>query len=160
MELLTKSEEQVKDYLKGLSDSEVLNYHREYCEANSYSDDEVYYNDEEFFEIYFSDVMAAIRAISYGDYTFTDEFVKFDGQANLETTNDIWDFVDIDELLNDAMENPERYDIEFEELDFMEMDDVELMEYLIKENIIPYTSSMEDYDREQMNDILIDYDLI
>lgn len=42
-----------------------------------------YYNDEEFFEIYFQQKDEVARAICYGDYRYNDTYVKFDGYMNL-----------------------------------------------------------------------------
>ena len=46
----------------------------------------VYENDDEFFQIFFeSKVMEAVRAVSYGDYNFMEEFVRFNGYGNIES---------------------------------------------------------------------------
>lgn len=50
---------------------------------------EVYNNDEEFFNMFFVDnPMEVARAIYYGDYNYNDEYVKFNGYANLESLSD------------------------------------------------------------------------
>lgn len=47
-----------------------------------------YENDEDFFEIFFTEKpMELARAISYGEFKFTDEYVQFNGYGNLETKN-------------------------------------------------------------------------
>jgi hypothetical protein len=49
---------------------------------------EYFYNDEEFFDIFFGiNTMDAVRAVCFGDYRYNDEFVKFDGYGNLESAN-------------------------------------------------------------------------
>lgn len=49
-------------------------------------------NDEEFFDTYFEGrTYEAVRASQYGDYSFSDRYVKFDGYSNLESTNSIMD---------------------------------------------------------------------
>lgn len=46
----------------------------------------VYENDDEFFQIFFeSKVMEAVRAVSYGDYNYMDEYVRFNGYGNIES---------------------------------------------------------------------------
>ena len=46
----------------------------------------VYENDDEFFQIFFeSEVMEAVSAVSYGDYNYMDEYVRFNGCGNIET---------------------------------------------------------------------------
>lgn len=58
-------------------------------------------NDEEFFEVYFDrNVIEAVRAVCYGNYKYTDEFVKFDGYGNLESCNKY----ELEEELEDNIE--------------------------------------------------------
>lgn len=40
-------------------------------------------NDDEFFEIYFSKPIEAVRAAYYGNYNYMDDYVKFDAYGNL-----------------------------------------------------------------------------
>lgn len=47
------------------------------------------YNDEEFFNVFFEGKpMEAVRAVFYGDYRYTDDYVKFDGYGNLESASE------------------------------------------------------------------------
>ena len=49
----------------------------------------VYENDDEFFQIYFeSKVMEAVRAVSYGDYSYLDDYVRFNGYGNIESLSE------------------------------------------------------------------------
>ena len=49
----------------------------------------VYENDDEFFQIFFeSKVMEAVRAVSYGDYNYMEEFVRFNGYGNIESLSE------------------------------------------------------------------------
>lgn len=49
-------------------------------------DNEVFVNDEEFFETFFNGkTMDAIRATQYGNYSISDEYVWFNGYANLDS---------------------------------------------------------------------------
>ena len=58
-------------------------------------------NDEEFFSIFFSaNVMEAVRAISFGNYNYNDDYVMFNGYGNLETM----DSYDYDKLLVESKE--------------------------------------------------------
>ena len=46
-------------------------------------------NDEEFFDTFFhNDPMEAVRSSYYGDYNYCDDYVRFNGYANLESFND------------------------------------------------------------------------
>lgn len=108
----------VLEHLKGLDESELLTIHNEYCQQANYTDDEVFYNDNEFFEMYFADkVLDAIRAVCYGEYEYTDEYVKFNGYGNIESSNYLDDLIDIDELAQYVLENPYDFDIELQDED-------------------------------------------
>ena len=116
METLKKTKDAVIEYLEGLSDSELLTAHRQMCENQNRCDDEIYDNDEEFFETYFSGkVNEAVRAVCYGDYEYQHDYVRFNGYANLESTNYLSDFIDLPDLADDILDNPHDYDVEFEE---------------------------------------------
>lgn len=107
--------EAIKDYLNDLSSSELVSIHNEYCNNNN-MDDTIYSNDEEFFSTFFdNDVIKAVRAASYGEYKFSDEWVMFNGYANLESFDYPNDRIDITELANNIQDNPNNYDIELEE---------------------------------------------
>lgn len=50
---------------------------------------EYYENDDDFFNAYFSsNVMDAVRAVSFGDYNYSDEYVRFDSYGNLESVSE------------------------------------------------------------------------
>jgi len=118
METIKKSIEAVTDYLKDLSNADLVRAHNQYCQNKNMSDDEIYNNDEEFFNVFFDGkVLEAVRAVSYGEFNYSDEYVMFNGYANLESFNDPSDHVDISEIAEDIMENENDYDIEFEEED-------------------------------------------
>lgn len=113
---ILKTTEAITDYLNGLDNSELVNVHNQYCQNANCSDDEIYSNDEEFFNIFFEGkVLEAVRAVSFGEYRYQDEYVIFNGYANLETFNNPADHVDISAIAADILENPENYDIELEE---------------------------------------------
>ena len=49
---------------------------------------EYFYNDEEFFNIYFGiNTLEAVRAVCFGDYKYADEYVRFNAYNNLESAN-------------------------------------------------------------------------
>lgn len=102
--------EAVLEYLNGLDNSELVNIHNEYCQNNGYSDDEIYNNDEDFFNTFFDGkVMEALRATHYGRFNFSDDFIKFNGYGNLITFSDTSDEIDLNAIANDIQENPHNY---------------------------------------------------
>lgn len=117
MNTIYKNFDSVKEYLRNLDDSELINIHNEYCQSTNNSDDEIYNNDEDFFNIFFEgNVMEAVRAVSFGEYSYSHDYVVFNGYANLETFNNPTDKVDIESIASDILENTENYyGIELEE---------------------------------------------
>ena len=95
--------------LEKLTNDELLTIHNEYCNENNCLDNMIFENDEEFFEIHFSSTLNAVRAVSFGEYEYQDKYVRFDGYANLESSNYVDEFADIDELAS-WIEEEEKYD--------------------------------------------------
>lgn len=108
----------VTEYLNGLTSSELVERWNEYAREHD-GDNEIFNNDEDFFNTFFDGkVLEAIRAISFGDYRYNDDYIKFDGYANLETFNDPSDNIDISELAQAIIDKPgDFYDIELEDED-------------------------------------------
>lgn len=117
MNTIYKNFDSVKEYLNNLDDSELVGVHNEYCQSVNNSDDEIYINDEDFFNTFFDGkVLEAVRAVSYGEYNYSHEYVKFNGYGNLESFDDPSDNVDLKSIAADILENPENYyGIELEE---------------------------------------------
>lgn len=98
-----------------LSDEQQIQMHNDYCQSCDYRDDEIYVNDEDFFDTYFNNkTMDAIRACFYGDYRYSDNYVKFNGYANLESFDYPDSHIDASDIIDDYMENPRNYSIELE----------------------------------------------
>ncbi len=75
---------------------------------SSFDDIQWWENDEDFFDTYFADdIMGAVRAVCYGEYNYTDEYVKINAYGNLETTNYIQDELEgyVDEIVDHLVEN-------------------------------------------------------
>lgn len=58
--------------------------HNEYCRENN-ADNEIFENDEDFLNEYFSNPADAVRAVYFGKYQYNDPYVWFNGYANLES---------------------------------------------------------------------------
>lgn len=63
-------------------------------------------NDEDFFNVYFTEPMEAVRAVCFGEYRYSDDYVRFDAYRNLKSASK-WDFND--ELTAGKDEIVERY---------------------------------------------------
>ena len=71
------------------------------CAMYNGSLDEIDVNDEEFFNIYFeNNVDKAVRAVCFGDYRYTDDFVMFNGYGNLQSFNEyeLKHYLDLNEM--------------------------------------------------------------
>jgi len=108
--------EAVKEYIGEMSNSKAITAHNQYCQNNNYSDNEIFDNDEDFFNTHFEGkVLEAVRAVSFGSYQYNHDYVKFDGYANLQSFNDPFAELDINEMAEDMLKNPNDYNIELEE---------------------------------------------
>lgn len=67
-----------------ISLSTKIAIHNEYCSENC-ADNEIFDNDDNFIDEYFSSPSEAVRAAYYGDYRVSDPYVWFNGYANLES---------------------------------------------------------------------------
>lgn len=99
-------------HLATLTDSDLVSIHNQYCQNNNYCDDEIYGNDEDFFETFFSTKLEAVRAVVYGEYNYTHDYVRFNWYGNVESfdTFGVSDMVDSPEkIAEDIIENPTDY---------------------------------------------------
>jgi hypothetical protein len=108
-----RMKEILKDYLQGLSDDNKISIHNETMQEINYYDDEIHYNDDDFFNTYFENKpLEAVRSAKYGDYNYVDEYVRFNGYGNLESFNtyNLDDYILYDEIV-DHMVDEEDYSI-------------------------------------------------
>jgi hypothetical protein len=118
--LVKKTTEAVADYLNNLSSDELVNIHNQICQNCNYPDDEIFCNDEEFFKTFFTDPNEAVRASFYGDYRYMDQYVKFNGYGNLDSTNYPESLIDVEAIAENIIEEPENYYLDFEFDEFEE----------------------------------------
>ena len=84
-----------------MNENELVQLNNEYCQSANYTDDEIFDNDKDFFLTFFeNDTIGAVRAVSYGNYNYSHNYVKFNGYGNLESfsyfsTNDLCENVEI-----------------------------------------------------------------
>ena len=89
------------EQIENMKTDELINLNNIYCSEANYHDDEIYVNDDDFFNTFFqNDVIGAVRATTYGNYSYGHKYVKFNGYGNLES----FDFFYVDELI----ESPEK----------------------------------------------------
>jgi hypothetical protein len=71
--------------IKEMDSSEIFDLNNRFCDSANYSCDELFINDEEFFEMFFLKAIDAVRAVHFGDYNWSHDFVMFDGYGNLQS---------------------------------------------------------------------------
>ena len=78
--------QKIIDAINAMDENELVYLNNAYCQAINASDSEIFGNDEDFFETFFSSSpMRLAQAICYGDYHYYHEYVRFNGYGNLET---------------------------------------------------------------------------
>lgn len=118
------SRQAVIDYFENCDSSNFFIAYDLVCAINSYdgSLDEIsyYYNDDDFFAMAFgTNVLDAVRAVCYGDYNYSDDYVRFDTYGNLESAN-MYEIMNMyssykDEIADKIVELADVY-FEYEEL--------------------------------------------
>ena len=100
--------------------SELLTVHRDYLEDQNMMDDEIFENGDEFFETFFEGkTVEAVRAVCYGDYRYADDYVWFNGYANLESGSEyqVRERIDFEDVAGWILDNDKtsEYDIDIED---------------------------------------------
>lgn len=109
------------DIINAMDQSDLIQLNNEYCQAINAMDSEIFSNDQDFLETFFSNNLDGLaRSICYGDYNYSHDFVRFDGYGNLESFN--WfETKDLCELVPTMAEyiaeNPREF-TQFDEIDF------------------------------------------
>lgn len=71
-----------------MTESQLIELNNTYCQSANYYDNEIYNNDEDFFNTFYpnaGDGLRVAQAVFYGDYNYSHEYVKFNGYGNLES---------------------------------------------------------------------------
>jgi len=106
--------ETIINYLNNLDNNELIDIHNRYCQIENYHDNEIFTNDEEFFNTFFYNAAdKAVRAVFYGDYNYSHDYVMFNGYGNLESFNDASEFIYISEIAQSIKDCPDEYYIDF-----------------------------------------------
>lgn len=88
----------VKAELEQLDDNALISAWNEYA-CDNCPDDQIFENDDDFFDTYFSKPQEAVRACYYGEYKYSDTYVKFNGLGNLDSFSSLdEDNIDFDAL--------------------------------------------------------------
>lgn len=85
----------VSDYIEQAEAWDVISKYNEYLDETGYTDDIIYYNDDDFFLTFFdnSNPLRIVQATYFGHYNYNDDYVKFNGYGNLDSFNE-WTILD------------------------------------------------------------------
>jgi hypothetical protein len=82
---------------ENFNSNQLLELNNAYCEAINNMDNQIFSNDEDFFEMFFpnaGDGLRVAQAVFYGDYKYSHDYVMFDGYGNLQS----YDYISAKEL--------------------------------------------------------------
>lgn len=97
------------DYFNNLDTEDIIFLWDDYIEAEFEGYGYVAENDVEIIENLFPDTFDGIRAAFYGNYKPYDEFLQLSKRGNLNSSDDISDLIDYDELIEYLNENFDYY---------------------------------------------------
>lgn len=102
---MEKTKESIIEFLKNLDSEDLMHIHNEYVEYMSYYDDEIYLNNEDFFNEFFDnkDIYNIVQRVHFGNFQYNEKFIKYNGYGNLDTTNYIEDWIDFENIANEIL---------------------------------------------------------
>jgi hypothetical protein len=71
--------------INDLNESDLILLNNLYCDSINAPDSIIYSNDQEFFDMLNWSGLRVAQAIFYGDYTYSNAWVTFDGYGNFKT---------------------------------------------------------------------------
>lgn len=98
--------------IESADDSDLVQLHNTACKVLNHNDDEIYDFDEDFFNTYFDGKpMEAARAASFGEVNWSDDYIKFNGYANLESISDVKSEIDEDFIIEAYESDPNEFNL-------------------------------------------------
>ena len=101
-------QEQIKGYLKGLNDSELLSIYNEFANET--------YNNNIYLMVEFDEICENMTASDiarrcfYGKFNPNDNYFIFNGYENFDSSDYLEDFIDFDDLADYIVKNDEDFD--------------------------------------------------
>jgi hypothetical protein len=100
---------EIQGILEGLNDSEIIEIFNKYCETVNYCDDIIYDNDDDFLDNNFQSPSECIKVVNFSNYSYNHKYVQFNGYGNMESTNDVGEFISYSELADYIVRNDEDF---------------------------------------------------
>ena len=111
--------DQIIEVLESLSSSELMQVNNRYCDANR-CNDTIYYNNSDELNSLLGSPDEALRASSYGNYSYSHSYFRLNGYGNLESfqTVELDNLVDTPaKIAEHILENPELYNLDLSDED-------------------------------------------
>lgn len=86
-----------------IDDDDLVQAWNEYCDEGCDPDSEVFFNDEDFLDMFSKTEIA--EKISWGSFALTDAYVTLDRLANFKTSDDVLELIDEDNIDDDFLDN-------------------------------------------------------
>ena len=102
--------EEIREIINNMGADEQVALHNRYCDEVGYSDDEIFSMDEINEWLAGKDPDEILRMAFYGDFRPCDEYFRFNGYANLESTDYPDEWIDIDDIVDYIIDNDEDFD--------------------------------------------------
>ena len=113
-EILELKLEKVDEIIDSFSENDAFNAWNSYCYENDI-DSSVYYNNGDFWDIYFNKPSDVIEALYYGSVEYRDKYIYFDSYGNVESFNDIYEVVEFDDDFKEWYINEYNIEVDIEE---------------------------------------------
>jgi hypothetical protein len=144
------------DQINEMSESNLIQLNNIYCRENSFGD-EVWDNDDEFFNIFFPNSHEALQRCHFGNYKWNENYVKINDYGNVESfnyfeTKDL--VVSVETIAQWSYDNQSLCD--YLDLDFSECDEDEeekTFELVYELDDETYTIEIESIDEETAMEI-------
>lgn len=95
-EILELKLAKVEEIIDSFSDDDAFDAWNSYCYI-SYPDSSAYYNDNDFWDTYFSSPSDVINALYCGNVSYRDRYIYFDSSGNVVSFDNIYEVADFDD---------------------------------------------------------------
>jgi hypothetical protein len=77
---------EIINVINDMTEGELIDLNNTYCQSANIHDSEIFDNDEETLQMFFgNDILRAIQATQYGDYSYHHKYIQFNGYGNLDS---------------------------------------------------------------------------
>ena len=115
-EILELKLEKVEEIIDSFSENDAFDAWNSYCYDNDI-ESSVYFNNDDFWDTFFSKPSGVINALYYGNVEYRDRYIYFDSYGNVMSFNDIYEIADFDDDFKEWYINAHNIEVDIEEED-------------------------------------------